>query len=58
MRVHSPWKMRSIGNADGNIMAAIITAHMRNTAIKFAPDQSDIGIVSWAAGLPMSVAPQ
>ena len=44
--------------AVGSIIAAIMTAHMMNTASQFAADQSDIGIVSWAAGLPMLVAPQ
>ena len=39
-------------------MAAIMTAHMTNTASQFAADQSDIGIVSCAAGLSMLVAPQ
>ena len=39
-------------------MAAIITAHMMNTASQFTSDQSDIGIVSCAAGLSILVAPQ
>jgi len=39
-------------------MAAIMTAHMMNTASPFASDQSDIGIVSRAAGLSIFVAPQ
>ncbi len=44
--------------AVGSIIAAIMTAHMMKTASQFAHDQSDIGIVSSAAGLPMLVAPQ
>src|ERR1700761_2990202 len=43
----------AIGMAVGSIIAAIMTAHMTNTASQFAADQSDIGIASWAAGLPM-----
>ena len=39
-------------------MAAIMTAHMMNTASQFASDQSDMGIVSCAAGLSIWVAPQ
>jgi hypothetical protein len=39
-------------------MAAIMTAHMTNTASQFAADQSDIGIVSCAAGLSILLAPQ
>ena len=39
-------------------MAAIMTAHMMNTASQFSSDQSDMGIASCAAGLSMLVAPQ
>jgi hypothetical protein len=39
-------------------MAAIMTAHMTNTASQFAADQSDMGIVSCAAGLSILLAPQ
>jgi len=39
-------------------MAAIMTAHMTNTASQFAADQSDMGMVSCAAGLSMLLAPQ
>src|SRR5271156_2385786 len=51
-------KTDTIGMAVGSIMAAIMTAHMMSTASQFAADQSDIGIVSCAAGLSMLVAPQ
>src|ERR1700749_2907758 len=51
-------KTETIGMAVGSIMAAIITAHMMKTGSQFAHDQSDIGIVSCAAGLPILVAPQ
>ena len=51
-------KTDTMGIAVGSIIAAIMTAHMMKTASQFAPDQSDMGIVSWAAGLPMLVAPQ
>ena len=51
-------KTDTIGMAVGSIIAAIMTAHMMNTASQFAADQSDIGIASCAAGLPMLVAPQ
>ena len=51
-------KTNTIGIVVGSIIAAIMTAHMISTAIQFAHDQSDMGIVSWAAGLPMLVAPQ
>src|SRR5208282_6753840 len=51
-------KHKTIGAMDGSIMAAIMTAHMANTASQFAADQSDIGIVNCAAGLSMWMAPQ
>src|SRR5208282_6729412 len=51
-------KHKTIGAVDGSIIAAIMTAHMTNTASQFAADQSDIGIVSCAAGLSMWTAPQ
>src|SRR5271166_5988762 len=51
-------KHRTIGATDGSIMAAIMTGHMTNTASQFAADQSDIGIVSCAAGLSILLAPQ
>jgi hypothetical protein len=44
--------------AVGSIIAAIMTAHIVNTRTQFDTDQSDIGIVSCAAGLSMLVAPQ
>jgi len=59
LRAHKRSKMTSIGNADGNIMAAIITAHMHPTATALAVLQADdAGIVSCASGWPMSSASQ
>src|SRR5271154_805860 len=57
LRFNSP-KHKTIGAAEGSIMAAIMTAHMMNTASQFASVQSDMGIVSCAAGLSILVAPQ
>jgi hypothetical protein len=51
-------KTDTIGIVAGSIMAAIMTIHMMNTARQLAADQSDIGIVSCTAGLPMLIAPQ
>ena len=56
-RRFSAEKHTIIGAAEGSIIAAIITAHMTNTASQFAADQWYIGMVSRAVGLFMLVAP-
>ena len=45
-----------IGSADGSIIAAIIIAHIRKTAIKlFVLQEGDIGIVIIAIGWHISI---
>ena len=48
-----------MGSADGSIIAAIIIAHMRNTAIKLLVLQAgDIGMVIIAMGWHISITSQ
>jgi hypothetical protein len=39
-----------MGDAEGSIMAVIITLHMMNTAAQLAGDHAEMGIISCAAG--------
>jgi hypothetical protein len=51
--------VRTIGQAEGSIIAAIITAHMANTASTLAGVQrGEAGMVSCASGCAMSSASQ
>ena len=53
----APYRSTS-GEADGSIMAAIMTLHMAKTASQLASDHAGVmGIISWASGLDMLVAP-